>query len=71
MIPFECYSQTLVTYQFPYLGKREPEDDSSLPEEWLIYVKWLRLCFWLLIVANIEQADVPRLGRRFLEQGGL
>lgn len=45
MIPFECYSQALVTYQFPYLGKSELEDDSSLPEEWLIYVKWLCLCF--------------------------
>lgn len=70
MIPFECCSQTLVTYQFPYLGKRELEDDSSLPEEWLIYVKWLCLCLWLLIVANTKQADVSRQCRYFLEWGG-
>lgn len=41
MVPSERYSQTLVTYQFSYLGESEPEDDSPFPEEWLIYVKWL------------------------------
>lgn len=67
MVPSERYAQALVTYQFSYLGKSEPEDDSPLPEEWLIYVKWLWLCFWLLIVANIEQEGAPRLRRGFLE----